>query len=355
MGGGLEQTLFRIVQEALNNARKHAKASNVEVVITFLPKQVGAVIRDDGVGMDVEATEATRGSHPPFRASDHARARRWGQGEARDQVPARQGNGGPGDIRSLRAPVRRYREAWIGTSPRQWKGCGIAYWHATSTGHSPPRGCAPTRPSRPWSVSPRPASGWCWSPAGPGRSSPTSSIPAASSRRSSSRTAPWSSTWPPAGATPRTSCPERSCCRVPANGGHPAGGRPCPLLDQLEPGGEALGRHRQARSRSPGRPQPRLRRWCCLPASANARGSRRPCAPSASFPASTVAVGDGENDVPLFAVAGVSIAVANAVDALKARADVVLTEPNGRGVQSLAAALVAGDLGALTALSPLAG
>lgn len=73
------------------------------------------------------------------------------------------------------------------------------------------------------------------------------------------------------------------------------------------------------------------------------------------LPASTVAVGDGENDIPLFAVAGVSVAVANAVDVLKARADVVLTEPNGRGVQSLAAALVAGDLGALTALSPLAG
>jgi hydroxymethylpyrimidine pyrophosphatase-like HAD family hydrolase len=72
-------------------------------------------------------------------------------------------------------------------------------------------------------------------------------------------------------------------------------------------------------------------------------------------PAATVAVGDGENDIPLFAVAGVSVAVANAVDALKARADVVLTEPNGRGVQTLAAALVAGDLGALTALSPLAG
>ena len=59
MGGGLEQTLFRIVQEALNNARKHAKASNVEVVITFMAKQVSAVIRDDGVGMDVEATEAS--------------------------------------------------------------------------------------------------------------------------------------------------------------------------------------------------------------------------------------------------------------------------------------------------------
>jgi two-component system sensor histidine kinase DegS len=58
MGGGLEQTLFRIVQEALNNARKHAKATTVEVVITFLPTQVTAVIRDDGVGMDLVATEA---------------------------------------------------------------------------------------------------------------------------------------------------------------------------------------------------------------------------------------------------------------------------------------------------------
>ena len=69
----------------------------------------------------------------------------------------------------------------------------------------------------------------------------------------------------------------------------------------------------------------------------------------------TIAVGDGENDVALFAVAGVSVAVANAVDALKARADVVLGEPNGRGIQSLAAAIVAGDLEVLTALSPLAG
>jgi two-component system sensor histidine kinase DegS len=58
IGGGLEQTLFRIIQESLNNARKHAKASNVEVVVTFLPTQISAVIRDDGVGMDVEATEA---------------------------------------------------------------------------------------------------------------------------------------------------------------------------------------------------------------------------------------------------------------------------------------------------------
>ena len=68
-----------------------------------------------------------------------------------------------------------------------------------------------------------------------------------------------------------------------------------------------------------------------------------------------VAIGDGENDVPLFAVAGVSVAVANAVDVLKARADVVLTKPNGAGVRRSRDALITGDLGALTALSPLAG
>lgn len=73
------------------------------------------------------------------------------------------------------------------------------------------------------------------------------------------------------------------------------------------------------------------------------------------LPGATVAVGDGENDVAVFALAGVSVAVANAVDLLKARADVVLTRPNGKGVADLADALVAGDLGALTALSPLAG
>jgi hypothetical protein len=34
---------------------------------------------------------------------------------------------------------------------------------------------------------------------------------------------------------------------------------------------------------------------------------------------------------------------------------VVLTAPNGKGIQALAAAIVAGDLGVLTAMSPLAG
>jgi two-component system sensor histidine kinase DegS len=58
LAGALEPTLFRIIQEALNNTRKHAQASVVEVVINFQPMQVSAVIRDNGIGMDVAATEA---------------------------------------------------------------------------------------------------------------------------------------------------------------------------------------------------------------------------------------------------------------------------------------------------------
>lgn len=54
----LEPTVFRIVQEALSNVRKHASARNVEVFINFLGDSVVAVVRDNGVGMDLAAVEA---------------------------------------------------------------------------------------------------------------------------------------------------------------------------------------------------------------------------------------------------------------------------------------------------------
>ena len=56
--GSYEPTIFRIVQEALNNARKHARARSVEVLITFQETAVTAVVRDDGVGMDVARVQA---------------------------------------------------------------------------------------------------------------------------------------------------------------------------------------------------------------------------------------------------------------------------------------------------------
>jgi len=52
-----ELTLFRIAQEALNNVRRHAGASQVTLQVTFLPACVQMRIEDDGRGF--EAPEST--------------------------------------------------------------------------------------------------------------------------------------------------------------------------------------------------------------------------------------------------------------------------------------------------------
>ena len=49
-----EIEIYRIVQEVLNNAIKHAKASNVSVQINRLDDEVNLHIEDDGVGFNVE-------------------------------------------------------------------------------------------------------------------------------------------------------------------------------------------------------------------------------------------------------------------------------------------------------------
>jgi len=47
-------TVFRIVQEALNNIRKHAKASSITVNIEFIEDKLRLSITDNGIGFDVE-------------------------------------------------------------------------------------------------------------------------------------------------------------------------------------------------------------------------------------------------------------------------------------------------------------
>jgi two-component system sensor histidine kinase DegS len=59
--GNYEAVLFRIVQEALANARKHAGARAVDVTLTLQPHRAVAVVKDDGEGFDVAATEARQG------------------------------------------------------------------------------------------------------------------------------------------------------------------------------------------------------------------------------------------------------------------------------------------------------
>lgn len=46
----VETALYRVVQEALNNAVKHAHASSVKVELECTPSRVSCRIRDDGVG-----------------------------------------------------------------------------------------------------------------------------------------------------------------------------------------------------------------------------------------------------------------------------------------------------------------
>lgn len=58
LGLELETSLFRIVQEALTNIRKHSKASNVEVSISWSESLVSLSVRDDGAGFDPDRTYA---------------------------------------------------------------------------------------------------------------------------------------------------------------------------------------------------------------------------------------------------------------------------------------------------------
>ncbi|MCL6610166.1 MAG: sensor histidine kinase [Peptococcaceae bacterium] len=48
----VEVALFRVIQECLNNIRKHAKASQVMIKIEILNNKINTVIKDDGVGFD---------------------------------------------------------------------------------------------------------------------------------------------------------------------------------------------------------------------------------------------------------------------------------------------------------------
>jgi two-component system sensor histidine kinase DegS len=58
---GVEVALFRIVQEAVANSVAHGSAGTVEVDLLFQPGRVSLVVRDDGEGFDVPATEARLG------------------------------------------------------------------------------------------------------------------------------------------------------------------------------------------------------------------------------------------------------------------------------------------------------
>jgi signal transduction histidine kinase len=59
--GAVEIALYRLVQEALTNATKHAKASRVSIEVRRAGPALCCSIQDDGTGFDVRAVESDRG------------------------------------------------------------------------------------------------------------------------------------------------------------------------------------------------------------------------------------------------------------------------------------------------------
>ena len=58
----IETTLYRVVQEALNNVVKHSKATQVDVILEYHDGQVQAIVEDNGRGFDLERVLNSNGA-----------------------------------------------------------------------------------------------------------------------------------------------------------------------------------------------------------------------------------------------------------------------------------------------------
>ena len=56
-----EITMYRILEQAIDNALAHGRPQRVDAIISFLPRLVVGVVKDDGDGFDVTATDARLG------------------------------------------------------------------------------------------------------------------------------------------------------------------------------------------------------------------------------------------------------------------------------------------------------
>lgn len=50
----VEMALFRIIQESVNNSRKHSQARRIDVTIEYAPRHIVTEIKDDGIGFDLQ-------------------------------------------------------------------------------------------------------------------------------------------------------------------------------------------------------------------------------------------------------------------------------------------------------------
>ena len=66
MSSPMEAAIFRLVQEALTNAAKHAFPSYVGVEITYQAQMIRIVVTDNGLGFKVEQLEQKTKEHTHF-------------------------------------------------------------------------------------------------------------------------------------------------------------------------------------------------------------------------------------------------------------------------------------------------
>lgn len=64
--GPLKTTLYRILQEAMNNIAKHAQADRINVALLKIDHRIELRIRDNGVGFDMAEVGARRGAEKGF-------------------------------------------------------------------------------------------------------------------------------------------------------------------------------------------------------------------------------------------------------------------------------------------------
>jgi len=55
----LFRTLFRVIQECINNALKHARASHIDVAVNLEKNGISVTVEDDGVGFSLSETAAS--------------------------------------------------------------------------------------------------------------------------------------------------------------------------------------------------------------------------------------------------------------------------------------------------------
>jgi signal transduction histidine kinase len=84
----VETTVYRVVQEALTNVRKHARATRVGLIAEWRAEQLRVVLEDDGVGFDGGAVVSEKGQRLGLRGMAE-RARLVGGELEIEAVPGR--------------------------------------------------------------------------------------------------------------------------------------------------------------------------------------------------------------------------------------------------------------------------